>query len=169
MDFFGERSETKKIEGKSETEVMEVIRNELEEYWLTKYILYCCENLRQIFQETNQQKTALRRRPRLQRREYFTLGQNFFQHIATFNKHKALDFSIYSSIDGFSRKLIWLELGTANKITQVIARYYFDLVKALAQTFDSKPDNGAEDAQVEPIYIFLSDLSGEVEGCFYYF
>ena len=29
MDFFGERSETKKIEGKSETEVMEVIRNEL--------------------------------------------------------------------------------------------------------------------------------------------
>ena len=49
MDFFGEKSETKKIEGKSETEVMEVIRNELEEYWSTKYILYCCENLRQIF------------------------------------------------------------------------------------------------------------------------
>ena len=41
---------------------------------------------------------------------------------------------------------MWLELGTANKITQVIARYYFDLVKALALPFDSKPDNGAEDA-----------------------
>ena len=67
-----------------------------------------------------------RRRRRLHRRSYVTQGPNYVWHIDGHDKLKPFGFSIHGCIDGFSRKLMWLEVGTTNKMPEVIAKFYLD-------------------------------------------
>ena len=71
----------------------------------------------------------LRKRRRLRRRKYTSPGPNFVWHIDGHNKLKPHGFSIHSGIDGFSRQVLWLELSTSNKMTEVIEKYYLDAVQ----------------------------------------
>ena len=81
-----------------------------------------------------------RKRKRLRRRAYHTKGPNSVWHIDGHDKLKPFGFSIHACIDGFSRRLIWLEVGPTNKDPEVIAKMYLDAVKQIIadQTMERK-------------------------------
>ena len=72
-----------------------------------------------------------RKRKRLRGRAYRTKGPNFVWHIDGHDNLKPFGFSIHACIDGFSRRLIWLEVGPTNKDPEVIAKMYLDAVKQI--------------------------------------
>ena len=56
-----------------------------------------------------------RSKRRLRRIAYFSKGPNFIWHIDGHDKLKPFGFCKHGCIDGFSRRLIWLEVGPTNK------------------------------------------------------
>ena len=62
-----------------------------------------------------------RRRHRLQRRLYQGVGPNFTWHIDSYDKLKPYGICINGCIDGFSRKLIWLQAHHTSSNPRVIA------------------------------------------------
>ncbi|XP_020901510.1 uncharacterized protein LOC110240064 [Exaiptasia diaphana] len=70
-----------------------------------------------------------RSRRRLRRREYRGRGPNFIWHMDGYDKLKPYGMAIHGAIDGYSRRLLWLEVGTTNNDPSVTARYFLDYVK----------------------------------------
>lgn len=68
----------------------------------------------------------LRKAHRLRRRVYFAKGPNFVWHIDGYDKLKPYGFCIHGAVDGFSRKIIWLEVSDSNNDPRLIARYFLD-------------------------------------------
>lgn len=71
----------------------------------------------------------LRSRHRLQRRKYKTAGPNHIWHIDGYDKLKPFGFCIHGAIDGYSRRIMWIEVGSTNNDPFVIAQYYLDCVR----------------------------------------
>ena len=75
-----------------------------------------------------------RLRHRLQRRQYKGKGPNSLWHIDGFDKLKPYGFWIHGGIDGYSRRILWLEVGISNNEPAFIAKYFVDCVKAVGGT-----------------------------------
>lgn len=71
----------------------------------------------------------LRTAGRLRRRHYRSAGPCQTWHVDGYDKLKPYGFAISGCIDGFSRKLIWLECGPTNNDPNVIASYYINAVE----------------------------------------
>jgi len=112
------------------------------------------EDVRKELKNIDPDGVAYRKRRRLQRRKYQSPGPNYVWHIDGHNKLKTFGFSIHGCIDGYSRKLIWLEVGTTNKMLKVIARYYIDAVQNFGVPDKLKADNGTKHALVEPMHTY---------------
>ena len=98
----------------------------------------------------------MRRKHRLQRRIYSVPGPDFLWHIDGHDKLKPYGFSIHGCIDGFSRRIIWLEVGVTNKQPEVIAYHYIQAVKQLkGLPTKIRSDDGTENSLVEAIQIAL--------------
>ena len=106
----------------------------------------------------------LRKRKRLRRRQYVNPGPNFVWHIDGCDKLKPYGFAIHGAIDGFSRKILWLEVGPTNNNPLVIAKYYLDAVLQL-RTVPSvlRCDRGSENVHLARIQPFLRQSH---EDCF---
>ena len=101
---------------------------------------------------------------RLHQRKYVFKGPNYTWHIDGHDKLKSFGFSVHSCKDGFSRKLIWLKVGSSNKSSDVIAYYYLDAISELGCVpHIIKADDGTERALIKPIHIFLRSIN-EKEG-----
>ena len=74
------------------------------------------EDVRKMVCDKDSKGVQLRERRRLCRQKYTSLGCNFDWHIDGHNKLKSCGFSIYGGIDGFSRRVLWLEVSTSNKM-----------------------------------------------------
>ena len=81
--------------------------------------------------ELDPEGVSLRRRRRLQQRKYISKRPNYTWHIDGHDKLKPLGFRVHGCIDGFSRKRIWLKVGSSNKNLDVIAHYYSDAISEL--------------------------------------
>ncbi|XP_016842846.1 uncharacterized protein LOC107981423 [Nasonia vitripennis] len=95
---------------------------------------------------------AERLRHRLRRRKYNVPGPNFIWHIDGYDKLKPFGFAIHGGIDGFSRKILWLEVASSNNNPDIISYYYLKTV----QKFDLLPtlvrsDKGTENCIVESL------------------
>eukprot|EP00794_Sanderia_malayensis_P011567 gene11566-12762_t len=66
---------------------------------------------------------------RLHRREYSSLGPNYAWHADGYDKLKDFGFPIHGCVDGYSRKILWLELTRSNNNPTIIAGFYLDWVK----------------------------------------
>ena len=64
----------------------------------------------------------LRRRRRLRRRQYVTKGH---VHVNSDDKFKPFVFCIHGAIDGYSRRILWLDLGPPNNNPIVLFVYHF--------------------------------------------
>ena len=60
----------------------------------------------------------------LQRRTYVSPGPNFCWHMDGYDKLKPYGFSIHGCIDGFSRRILWLEVQRSNKNPRCVASYF---------------------------------------------
>jgi len=118
------------------------------------------EDIRKEMRNIDPDGVALRKNRHLQRRKYQSPGPNYVCHIDGHDKLKPFGFSIHGCIDGYSRKLIWLEVGTTNKMPEVIGRYYLDAVNNFGVPYKVKADNGTEHALVEPMHTYLRFVDG---------
>ena len=62
----------------------------------------------------------------LRRHIYSVKGPNHIWHMDGNDKLKPYGFAIHSCMDGYSRKILWLEVSISNKDPSVIFRYYFN-------------------------------------------
>ena len=69
-----------------------------------------------------------RSRQKLRRRQYFSRGPNYIWHLGGYDKLKPFGFCIHGAIDGFSRRILWLQVGTTNNNPRVIASYFHECI-----------------------------------------
>lgn len=123
-----------------------------------------------FLKELDPEGVESRKRKRLRRRVYHAKGPNFIWHIDGHDKLKPYGFSVHACIDGFSRRLIWLEIGPTNKNPDVIAKYYLDSIKQVGGVPRKvRSDDGTENCLIEAIHTCLrSDHSDDDAGlgCF---
>jgi hypothetical protein len=73
---------------------------------------------------------SLRSRHRLKRRKYTARGPNYVWHLDGYDKLKPFGFCVHGAIDGFSRRIMWLEVDHTNNNPRMIASYFHDCIKA---------------------------------------
>ncbi|CAC5382645.1 unnamed protein product [Mytilus coruscus] len=112
---------------------------------------------------------ARRSKGRLIRRRYTTPGPNFVWHIDGYDRLKPFGFPIHGAIDGFSRRIMWLEVGPSNNNPKIIARYILDTVEQLGGCPQRcRCDLGTENTVIEEIQVLFRALSYNeiVRNCF---
>ena len=100
--------------------------------WLEKTKYFCKKGRRpKTILELNTEGVQQRKRRKLIRWKYPNPGTNYIWHIDGHNKLKPFGFLVNGSIDRFSRKLIWLEVISSNKVPEIISQYYLKATKRL--------------------------------------
>ena len=128
-------------------------------YLKTSGFLVRREDVRFALQELDPENVNKRRRHRLQRRKYRNPGPNYVWHIDGHDKLKPYGLGIYGCIDGYSRRIIWLEVASTNNVPELIAKYYLDALKQiLGKSKYVKADNGTEHSLTEPLHTYFSEV-----------
>lgn len=73
----------------------------------------------------------LRGRRRLHCRSYFAKEPNYIWHLDSYDKLKPFGIFINGCIDGFSRKIIWMNAFTISSDPKIISGYYMEAVQRL--------------------------------------
>eukprot|EP00112_Aurelia_sp_Birch-Aquarium-sp1_P017080 Seg3932.3 transcript_id=Seg3932.3/GoldUCD/mRNA.D3Y31 product="hypothetical protein" protein_id=Seg3932.3/GoldUCD/D3Y31 len=98
----------------------------------------------------------LRSTHQLRRRRYYAKGPNYIWHIDGNDKLKPFGFCIHGCIDGYSRRILWLEVSPSNKNPRIIARYFLNCVKSTeGLPRKVRADRGSENVLVAGIQRFL--------------
>lgn len=130
---------------------------------INKNILCRREDVRKVIKAIDPEGVEDRGRKRLRRRKYKNQGPNSVWHIDGHDKLKPYGFCIHGCIDGFSRRIIWLEINCSNKLPEAIASFYLDACKELRGIpVKIKADDGTEHSLIEPIHVYLSSLSRNI-------
>ena len=92
----------------------------------------------------------------LKQRKYRNKGPNYVWHMDGNDKLRPFVFYVDGSIDGFSRKIIWLHVADANKDPAVIAYYFLKEVEVINGTATKiRADLGSENSYVYGIQTFF--------------
>ena len=89
------------------------------------------DTVRQIVKKLDPDGVELRSRKLFRRRRYVVAGPNFIWHIDGYDKLKPYEFCIHGAIDGYSRRILWLEVGPSNNNPMVTVQYYLDCLRQL--------------------------------------
>lgn len=81
----------------------------------------------------------LRQARRLRQRSYFSKGPNFIWHLDSYDKLRPYGICINGSINGFSRKIMWLNAYTTNSDPKLIGGYYIEAVQHLGGLPQRRP------------------------------
>lgn len=93
---------------------------------------------------------------RFRRRAYVVRGPKDVWHIDGYDKLKSFGFAIHGAIDGYSRRILWLEVGQSNNDPQVVAQYFVDYMKRIGGTANRiRGDCGTENCIIARIQRFL--------------
>lgn len=84
-----------------------------------------------ILKELDPVGVMYRSRRRLRRRLYANKGPNFVWHVDSYDKLKPYGLAINGAIDGFSRYILWLEVGRTASDPKVVGGYFLNTVKTL--------------------------------------
>ncbi|CAI5677978.1 unnamed protein product [Oreochromis niloticus] len=103
---------------------------------------------------------------RFVRRGYFSEGPNQVWHVDGYDKLKPFGVAISACVDGFSRKVMWLNCGSSNNDPGVIAKYYMECVTRFGQLPAClRTDCGTENGTMAAIHCALrSDHGDELAG-----
>lgn len=119
------------------------------------------EDVRIILAELDPEHSQARQRRRLRRRQYFSKGPNFIWHIDSYDKLKPYGICINGSIDGFSRRIIWLKAAHTSSDPHVIGGYFVEAMQQLGGCpMLVRTDMGTENVVVRDIQVTLR-LNGE--------
>lgn len=93
---------------------------------------------------------------RLKRRQYSVPGPNFIRHIDGYDKLKPFGFSIRGCIDGYNRRIMWLEVRVTNKNPRVIVKYFINCIRQIEGVPRVvRADCGTENVRVAAAQRFL--------------
>lgn len=99
---------------------------------------------------------------RLRRPNYSTKGPNYLWHIDGYDKLKPFGFCAYGAIDGYSRKILWLEVSSSNKDPGIITKYFLDYVRQIGGTSRViRADRGTENGNIPVTQHFFRRLGGD--------
>lgn len=84
-----------------------------------------------LLRELNPRGCELRRTRRFVRRTYHSMGPNYIWHADGYDKLKPFGIAISGCMDGFSRKILWLNCGPTNNDPAVIANNFISCVQDL--------------------------------------
>ncbi|XP_073798490.1 uncharacterized protein [Danio rerio] len=114
------------------------------------------EDVRFVLKELDPVGVSVRRARRLRRRNYFAKGPNFIWHLDSYDKLKPYGVCINGCIDGFSRKIIWLNAYTTSSDPKLIGAYYMEAVERLGGCPRVvRGDLGTENGHVRDFQRFL--------------
>ena len=82
-----------------------------------------------LLKEMDPEGTKLRRSHRLKRREYLNPGPNHCWHTDGYDKLKPFGFPMHGCIDGFSRRIMWLEITRSNNNPHLVGNLFLDCIK----------------------------------------
>ena len=95
---------------------------------------------------------------RLKRRVYQNPGPNYSWHIDGYDKLKCWGFPIHGAIDGFSRRILWLEITRSNNSPNKIATFYARTVSELGGCpLELITDLGTENGLAAAMQSFFRD------------
>lgn len=115
------------------------------------------EDVRMVLKELDPAGVSMRRARRLRRRNYFAKGPNFIWHLDSYDKLKPYGVCINGCIDGFSRKIIWLNAYTTSSDPKLIGGYYIEAVERLGGCPRVvRGDLGTENGHVRDFQRFLN-------------
>ena len=86
------------------------------------------ETIRVVLSVLSPENAAQRASRRLRRRHYFARGPNFLWHCDSYDKLKNFGICINGCVDGFSRKVLWLNAYHTSSDPRVIAGYFLECV-----------------------------------------
>ena len=89
------------------------------------------ETVRQLLKILDPVGVERRLRHRLKRRQYKVKGPNYIWHIDGYDKLKPFGFCIHGALDGYSRRVLWLEVGPSNNDPKLIGQYYLDYIRQI--------------------------------------
>lgn len=125
------------------------------------------EDVRMILAELDPEGSASRQKRRLYRRQYFSKGPNYIWHIDSYDKLKPFGVCINGCIDGYSRKLVWLNAYKTSSDPRIIAGYYVEATEMLGSCPRLvRTDRGTENCILGELHRHLrahhtDSLSGE--------
>ena len=112
--------------------------------------------VQQMLKEIDPEGSELRRGHRLKRRVSVNQGPDYAWHLDGYDNIKSFGFAIHGTIDGCSRKVLWLKVLRSNNSPNNIAALYLSCVEEL-QGVPVKiiTDLGTENALAAVIYSFF--------------
>ena len=91
-----------------------------------------------------------RRQRRLKRRRYMCKGPNYLYHVDGWDKLKPFGLAVHGCIDGFSRRIMWLECGRTNNDPFVVCSYFCKLIADIGGVPHLiRADRGTENVNIE--------------------
>lgn len=114
--------------------------------------------VQELLKEMDPDGVAERKARRLKRRVYSNPGPNYSWHQDGYDKLKPWGFPIHGCIDGFSRKILWLNVTRSNNLPENPAKYYLTIVNE----FGGAPvqlvtDLGTENGLVAAMQCYFRD------------
>ncbi len=119
---------------------------------------YACtqETVRLMLHILDPEGVQARKKKRLRRREYRNLGSNYLWHLDGYDKLKQFGMCIHGCVDGFSRKVLWMEVDKTNNDPRIVAGYYLNCVNELGCCpVRLRTDPGTENVVVKDLQQFL--------------
>ena len=89
------------------------------------------ETVRLIIKTLDPLGVGLKKSHKLKRCMYTSRGPNFLWHVDGYDKLKSFGFPIHGCIDGYSRKILWLNVSPTSNDSQVIATYFIHCIEKL--------------------------------------
>ena len=100
----------------------------------------------------------IRKRGKLIRRRYYAKGPNWAWHVDSYDKLKPYGICINGCIDGFSRKIIWMEAYNTNSDPRIIGQYYLEAVQLIQGCPNIlRVDAGTENVNIIGMQRFLHE------------
>lgn len=120
------------------------------------------ETVRQALRIMDPGGVEARSRHCLTRRSYANKGPNYVWHIDGYDKLKPFGFCIHGAIDGYTRRILWLEVGPSNNDPVVISSYYVKYVEKYGFTARViRADMGTENINVAVVQRFFRRASDD--------
>ena len=113
-----------------------------------------------LLREMDPEGSRLRRAKRLRRRNYLNPGPNYCWHADGYDKLKPYGFPIHGCIDGFSRRILWLEIVRSNNDPNVVGNLFLNCVNNL-QFYPTVlgTDRGTENGIMATIQCFCAEIT----------
>ncbi|XP_067052296.1 uncharacterized protein [Acropora muricata] len=114
------------------------------------------ETVRTILKTLDPDGVERRSKRKLKRRKYHCKGPNYIWHIDGYDKLKPFGFCIHGAIDGYSRRILWLEVGSSNNNPRIVGKYFLDCVAQVGGTPRiCRGDAGTENVNIAAMQRFF--------------